>query len=161
LESDVFCATSFSGEGIPSFPCWDNNTFEFYQNVLQGRSSTNWGVVNCPGGSCGNAFPSSVNCSASSADPTCLGYAGFMGTNPVVTYPSGACIYDGSNTFNCPLMALPWASNFAYTDVSYVGSSSYSTLGVSTTQLDTAMTQTEYVCPTGANCGMHGPYPDN
>lgn len=161
LESDVFCATSSGGEGVASFPCWDNNTFEFYQNVLLGRSSANWSVVNCPGGSCGNAFPATVNCSGSSADPTCLGYTGFMGPSPTVTYPSSACTYDGSNPFNCPLMALPWANNFAYTDVSYAGSSSYSTLGVSTTQLDTAMTQTEYVCPTDANCGAHGPYPDN
>jgi hypothetical protein len=158
--SNVFC-NSFTYEGTAAFPCWDGNTFEFYQNVLQGRSSANWSVVNCPGGSCVNAFPASVNCSGASADPSCLGYAGFMGLSPTVTYPSGACVYDGSNPFNCPLMALPWANNFTYTNVSYVGSSSYSTQGVNTTQLDTAMTQTEYVCPTGANCGTHGPYPDN
>jgi len=160
LASDTFCATSSSGEGTPSFPCWDNNTFEFYQNVLTTRNPAKWTVVNCPGGSCLNAFPTSVNCSGSSADPSCLGYAGFMGASPVVTYPSGACIYDGSNQFNCPLMALPWANNFVYTDVSYVGSSSYSTQGVNPAQLNNVMTQTEYVCPTGANCGTHGPYPD-
>ena len=107
-----------------------------------------------------NAFPLSVNCSGATADPTCLGYAGFLGPSPTVTYPSGACTYDGSNPFNCALMALPWANNFVYTDVSYAASSFYPTQGVNTTQLGTAMTQTKYVCPAGANCGTHGPYPD-
>jgi hypothetical protein len=158
--SDLYCANA-GPEGTPAFACWDSNTFAFYQNVLTTRNAANWSVVNCPGGSCVNAFPASVNCAGSIADPTCLGYAGFMGSSPTVTYPSGACVYDGSNPFNCPLMALPWANNFTYTNVSYVGSSSYSTQGVNTTQLNNAMTQTEYVCPVGANCGTHGPYPDN
>ncbi len=158
--SDLFCSSSPPG-GTTSFACWDANTFEFYGNVLQGRTSSKWSVVNCPGGSCANAFPATVNCSGTSADPTCLGYAGFMGSSPSVTYPSGACVYDGSNPFNCPLMALPWANNLTYTDVSYVDSSTYSTQGANTTQLNTAMTQNEYVCPAGANCGPHGPYPDN
>ena len=161
LQSDAFCATSSNGEGTPSFPCWGNNTFEFYQNVMMGRNSAKWNVVNCPGGACSNSFPATVNCTGSSADPTCLGYTGFMGSFPTITYPSGACVFDGSNPFDCPLMALPWANNFTYTNVSYVGSSSYLTQGVNTTQLNTAMTQTEYVCPIGANCGTHGPYPDN
>jgi hypothetical protein len=44
-----------------------------------------------------------------------------MGSSPALTYPTGACAYDGSDPFNCPLKALPWANNFTYTDVSYVG----------------------------------------
>ncbi len=159
LNSDINC-TAAASEGSLSFECWDSNTLGFYQNVLTSRNSSNWSVVNCPGGSCVNAFPISVNCTGSSADPTCLGYVGFVGASPIVIYPSGACVYDGSNPANCPLMALPWADNFTYTDVSYVGSSSYPTQGVNTTQLNTAMTQEKYVCPTGANCGTHGPYPD-
>jgi len=159
LDSDLNC-TAAAKEGTSSFGCWDSNTFEFYQNVMTSRNSTNWSVMNCPGGSCVNAFPLSVNCSGAAADPTCLGYAGFLGSSPTVTYPSGACIYDGSNPFNCVLMALPWANNFVYTDVSYAASSSYPTQGVNTIQLGTAMTQTKYVCPVGANCGTHGPYPD-
>ncbi len=159
--SDVYCNEAPGGyEGTDSFSCWDDNTFEFYQNVLTGRNSSNWSVVNCPGGSCSNAFPVSVNCSGTNADPTCLGYVAFMGSDPAMTYPTGACTYDGSNPFDCPLMALPWASNFTFTDISYVGSSSYQTQGVNTTQLNTVMTQTEYICPVGANCGAHGPYPD-
>ena len=159
-NSDVNC-NGATKEGTLSFACWDANTFQFYSNVMTGRNSAYWSVVSCPGGNCTNAFPATVNCAGSSADPTCLGYEGFMGSSPTVTYPAGACVYDGSNPFNCPLMALPWANNFTYTDVSYVGSSSYSTQGVNTTQLNNAMTQTEYVCPAGGNCGAHGPYPDN
>ena len=159
LSSDINC-TSEAQEGTSSFGCWDSNTLVFYRNVLTSRNAANWSVVNCPGGSCVNSFPSSVNCASTIADGTCLGYAGFMGSSPSVTYPAGACVYDGANPFNCPLMALPWANNLTYSDVSYVGSSSYSTQGVDTTKLGTAMTQTEYVCPTGAVCGTHGPYPD-
>jgi len=158
--SDLDCVPISSGEGTPSFPCWDSNTFEFYANVLTTRNPANWSAVNCPGGTCSNYFPATVNCAGSSADPTCLGYTGFMGSSPTVTYPSGACAYDGSNPFNCPLMALPWANNFTYTDVSYVGSSSYTNQGANTTTINTVMTQTEYVCPSGTNCGTHGPYPD-
>jgi len=158
LTADAYCS-GFS-EGSASFACWDLNTFEFYSNVLEGRSSANWSVVNCPGGSCSNSFPTTVNCSGSTATAGCLGYTGFMGSSATVTYPSGACS-NANAPFNCPLMSLPWANNLTLGDLSYVGTSSYSTQGVNTTQLDTAMTQTEYVCPTGANCGTYGPYPDN
>ncbi len=88
-----------------------------------------------------------------------MGYAGFMGPSPAVTFPAGPCAAADA-PFNCPLMALPWANNFTLSDVSYVGSSSYPTSGVNTTQLQNAMTQTEYVCPAGAHCGTHGPYPE-
>jgi hypothetical protein len=146
-------------EGTLGFASWDPASFQFYHNVMQGRNSTNWSVVNCPGGTCTNAFPVTVNCSSSTADATCLGYSGFMGSSPTVTYPSGACLAANA-PFNCPLMALPWANNLTLSNLNYVGSSSYSTLGVNTGQLINAMTQTKYVCPVGANCGTHGPYPD-
>ncbi len=158
LTADAYCS-GFS-EGSASFACWDLNTFEFYSNVLEARSTANWSVVNCPGGSCSNSFPTTVNCSGNTATAGCLGYTGFMGSSPTVTYPSGACS-NANAPFNCPLMSLPWANNLSLGDLSYVGTSSYSTQGVNTMQLDTAMTQTEYVCPTGANCGTYGPYPDN
>ncbi|MGP0095540.1 MAG: hypothetical protein ACLPHI_00765 [Terriglobales bacterium] len=178
LTSDLFCNVGNNQEGIgstplkSSFACWDPNTLEFYNNVLTGRNPTYWGVADplslCPG--CSNYFPQSglagtgantgVNCSDPQvATSGCLGYAGFMGSTPAVSFPSGPC--SASNApFNCPLMALPWANNFTDTDVSYVGSSSYSTEGVNTDQLNNAMTQTRYVCPRGANCGTTGPYPD-
>jgi hypothetical protein len=146
-------------EGTVSFASWDPASFQFYHNVMQGRLSTNWSVANCPGGTCTNAFPATINCSNSTADATCLGYSGFMGSSPTVTYPSGACPV-GNAPFNCPLMALPWANNFTLSNLNYVGSSSYSTQGVNPGQLINAMTQTKYVCPVGANCGTHGPYPD-
>ncbi len=148
-----------SGEGTAGFASFDLASFQFYHSVMQGRLSTNWSVVNCPGGTCTNAFPATVNCSSSTADATCLGYSGFMGSSPTVTYPSGACS-NANAPFNCPLMALPWANNFTLSNLNYVGSSSYSTQGVNPGQLTNAMMQTKYVCPVGANCGSHGPYPD-
>jgi hypothetical protein len=151
-----------SGEGTRAFGAFDLASFQFYHNVMQGRNGlTTWAssVVNCPGGTCTNAFPATVNCSSSTADATCLGYSGFMGSSPTVTYPSGDCS-NANAPFNCPLMALPWANNLTLSNLNYVGSSSYSTLGVNTGQLINAMTQTKYVCPVGANCGTHGPYPD-
>jgi hypothetical protein len=156
--SDVYCSNN--GGGTVAFACWDNNTFEFYLNVLTGRNPSAWSVVNCPGANCANSFPTTVNCSGSTATAGCLGYTGFMGPTPAVTYPTGSCA-NGNAPFNCPLMALPWANNLTLSDLSYVGTSSYSTQGVDTTKVNTAMTQTEYVCPTGATCGTHGPYPDN
>jgi hypothetical protein len=156
--SDVYGGSPV-GEGTKAFVSWDPASFQFYHNVMQGRNSTNWSVVNCLGGTCTNAFPATVNCSGSTADATCLGYSGFMGSSPTVTYPSGACS-NANAPFNCPLMALPWANNLTLSNLNYVGSSSYSTLGVNTGQLINAMTQTKYVCPVGANCGTHGPYPD-
>ncbi len=235
-NSDVNCLSE-STEGTPSFACWDSNTFEFYTNVVTTRSSTNWtGPKNCPlpgGTGCALSFPTGVNCTGSAATAGCLGYVGFMGSAPTVTYPGqgtvtvsgtavtwasgatfptdgslasqkitingtictvstvtdshdltltttgcsphtspvwystiGSCA-DANAPFNCPLMALPWANNLTLSNLVYCSgsncsssSSSYSGDGVDTTQMNNAMTQTEYTCPTGANCGTHGPYPD-
>jgi hypothetical protein len=134
LNSDVY-ALSPSGEGTTAFESWDSASFQFYHNVMQGRNSANWSVVNCPGGTCTNSFPSTVS-------------SFFTGT-----YPSGSCP-NASAPFNCPLMALPWANNFSLSNLVT------STQGVNPAQLTNAMTQTKYVCPVGASCGTHGPYPD-
>jgi hypothetical protein len=158
VTSDVY-ALSPAGEGTTAFQSWDPASFQFYHNVMQGRASANWSVVNCPGGTCTNSLPSTVNCANSTADATCLGYSGFMGSSPTITYPSGACS-NANAPFNCPLMALPWANNVTLSNLNYVGSSSYSAQGVNINQLTNAMTQHKYVCPSGANCGTHGPYPD-
>jgi hypothetical protein len=158
LTSDVY-ALSPAGEGTAAFQSWDPASFQYYHNVMQGRNSANWSVVNCPGGTCANAFPATVNCSASTADATCIGFAGFMGSSPTITYPSGACS-NANAPFNCPLMALPWANNLTLSNLNYVGSTSYSGQGVNINQLTNAMTQHQYVCPSGASCGTHGPYPD-
>jgi hypothetical protein len=147
--SDVTCVPIGAGEGSPSFACWDTNTFEFYGNVMTGRNAADWGngipidpLNLCSGSNCANIFPSLSS-----------------------SYPAGSC---GGSTgagqvaaapFNCSLMALPWSSNFSLSNLSSM-SGSYTTQGVSTTQLNQAMKQTEYVCPTGANCGTHGPFPD-
>lgn len=156
LNSDMY---GDAGEGTTAFNTFDPASLQYYHNVMQGRNSANWSVVNCPGGTCTNAFPATVNCSSSTADATCLGYSGFMGSSPTITYPSGACS-NANAPFNCPLMALPWANNFSLSNLNYVGSSSYSGQGVNVNQLTNALTQHQYVCPSGANCGTHGPYPD-
>jgi hypothetical protein len=83
-----------------------------------------------------------------------------MTGTPSVTFPTGPCVYDGSDPTNCPLMTLPWKNNFTLGNMSYVGTSSYSTYGVDTTKMNDAMTKSQYVCPTGANCGVTGPFPD-
>jgi hypothetical protein len=176
-NSDVNC-NGATGEGTLSFACWDSATFEFYGNVMTGRSTSFWPTSPvdplglCSTG-CNNSLPQSglggtgsgtgVNC-GTVVNSGCMGYVGFTGATPTVSYPTGQC--GGSFApFNCPLMALPWTNNFIYTDVSYLSTSSYSTQGVNTTQLNNAMTQTEYVCPAGPVtpplCGTHGPYPDN
>ena len=95
--SDVDCVPIGPGEGSPSFACWDTNTFEFYGNVLEGRSAANWGngipidpLNLCVGSNCANIFPSLTS-----------------------SYPAGSC--GGSSgagqvavaPFNCPLMAAP------------------------------------------------------
>jgi hypothetical protein len=123
-----------AGEGTTAFQSWDPASFRFYSNVLYNRNSANWSVVNCPGGTCTNSFPTTTT-------------SFFTGT-----YPSGACA-NGNAPFNCPLMAAPWANNFSLSNL--VNSAQ----GVNTTQLTNAITQTKYVCPAGANCGS-GPKPD-
>ncbi|MGD0792585.1 MAG: hypothetical protein ABR920_12525 [Terriglobales bacterium] len=166
---DFYSAVS-GGEGAGAFPFWDTNTLRYYQNVMAGRPSANYSVLNCPGGTCANDFPPNgaggtiggsgggVNCPTSSPTANCMGYAGFMGSSPTVTYPSGACVYDGSDPTDCPLMALPWSTNFSLADLAYVGGSSYAGFGVDTSQLSTAMTANIYTC--GTYCGTHGPYAD-
>lgn len=123
-----------AGEGTIAFESWDANTFEFYANVLMGRNSSNWSVVNCPGGSCANSFPALTG-----------------------SFPTGACS-NASAPFNCTLMALPWANNFSLSGVASMSISS-ATQGVNTTQLNTAITQNGYVCPAGAPSSCT-PYPD-
>jgi hypothetical protein len=161
-SSDVY-STAPAGEGTTAFQSWDLASFQFYRNVLENQGTgSNWSVVGCPAGvtDCTNHFPTTVNCATSTADGTCLGYSGFMGSSPTVTYPTGACP-NGNAPFNCPLMALPWANNLTLSNLAYDATSIYKTQGVDTTQMNTAMTQNGYVCPAGAYCGTHGPYPDH
>jgi hypothetical protein len=136
-DSDLDCVPIGAGEGYPSYPCWDANTFQFYSNVLVGRSSSNWNS--------GIAVPSS---DAANTFPAIPG-----------GYPSSSGCPAANAPFNCPLMALPWANNFTLSNVAAMSVTS-STQGVNVTQMTTTMTATEYTCPAGANCGTHGPYPD-
>ena len=169
--ANFYCSGQTEGTGTSgsfgnSALCWDATTLQFYNNVLVGRTSTLYGVHT---GGAANAFPNSglagtgantgVNCSTGSATSGCMGYSGFMSASPTVTFPTGSCPATFGNQFNCPLQSLPWANNFSYLNVSYVGGSSYSTQGVSTSALTTAFTQNGWTCAAGLSCGT-GPYVD-
>jgi len=150
----VITCTPIGGQGTATFVCFDQNTFQFFDNVLQARTSGQWSVV--PGGSSPNAFPANVTCSGSTADASCLGYSGYMSG---ATFPASDCVFDGTNRANCPMMALPWSTNFDLTKISFVGSSVYQQEGVDLTALSNAMTATQYMCPGGA-APTCTPYPD-
>ncbi len=137
--SDLDCTPVAHGEGYPSYPCFDLNTFQFYGNALGGRSSANWNSgIPVPSTQTANTFPSLSG-----------------------SYPSAACP-TADAPFNCPLMALPWSTNFNLSDVGTLSPSGISaSQGVNVTTMQQRMTETLYPCPSGANCGSHGPYPDN
>lgn len=132
-NADMTC-TGVAGEGTNAFSCWDLTTFNFYDNILQGRSSASWSVV--PSAAAANQFPATAS-----------------GLLTGVTMPTAACPTSGA-PFNCPLMALPWSSNFSLANIVQLSQ------GVDVMALSDAMTRTTYVCPSGANCGSTGPYPD-
>jgi hypothetical protein len=148
--SDVLCTAVSGGEGYASYPCWDANTFEFYGNALAGRSPGNWNsgmavdpLGLCAGTGCANVFPA---LSGSYPASSC---GGSSGAGQAAAAP-----------FNCPMMAAPWANNFSLSGLAALSPSGLAGQGVNSGQLQKALTQTEYVCPAGANCGTHGPYPD-
>jgi len=133
-------------EGMTSLECWDMGTLQFYNNVLEGRDASYWGgttgvvpVPGIPSTQANNYIPAQTSAWSAATG-------------------GGSCVYDGSNPFNCPLMALPWANNFTLGNVAAMTGSV--TQGASIPQVSNAMTQTQYQCPSGANCGAHGPYPD-
>lgn len=154
--ADVTCSDA-GNEGTAAFACWDQDTFQFFDNVLQGRLSSRWSVV--PIGSPVNftsPTPLTVTCSGATATSACLGYTGFMNGT---AFPTAAATYDGSNPLNTPLMTAPWSSNFGLSAIVPVASSSYSQEGVNLTTLNTAFSATKYVCPVGASCSG-GPFAD-
>lgn len=151
----VLTCASVGGQGTVAYVCWDQNTFQIFDNVMQGQTSTDWSVV--PGGSTVNAFPANVTCAGATADPGCIGFSGYMSGT---AFSQSACSYDGSNPNNCPYMAAPWSTNFDLSKISKVPSSSYGSEGADVSIIPTMINATEYVCPVGANCGTHGPYPD-
>lgn len=149
--------TGVGGEGTAAFACWDLNSFQFFDNVLQGRTSGSWSVV--PGASSPNftsPSPSTVTCSGATATSACLGYTGYMSAT---AFPTTGCSYDGSDPTDCPLMAAPWSNNFSTASITPVGTSSYTSEGVNLTTFNTVMNATQGVCPVGSYCGSHGPYP--
>lgn len=162
--SDLYCTKFNNKEGSASgraASCWDPSTFQFYSNVLTTRNSSSsiWpvasqsgGLFPTPGGVV-NYFPTSFNC-PSGVGSSCLGFTGFIGSTPTITYPSGSCP-NANAPFNCPLMSAPWKTSNPLTlaDLAYDSASSYKTRGANVTAINSLMTGSQYVCPTGAICG--------
>jgi hypothetical protein len=153
------CDATGNGEGTVSgggADCWDRTTLQWGNNVMVGRATINWPPVN---GSANftSPSPSTVDCPGGTASSSCVGMSGFMNG---ITFPTTACTATLGNQNNCPLMAAPWATNVTLNSFGLVGSSSYQGLGADTTQMNTAFTNSGYVCPVGISCGSHGPYPD-
>ncbi len=155
-NADIACNATTEGNAALN-GCWDTSTLIEGGNILQGRSSGNW--TPSFGGAAANQFPASATCSGSPAS-TCLGWNGYTAVGGVgKTFPTSVCP-DGNAPYNCPLMALPWADNLRLTDLVLLPGSSWFGSGPDTAQLIAAFTLDQYVCPVGANCGTHGPYPD-
>lgn len=134
----VLACTGVGGQGTPVFSCWDQTTFNFYDNVIvdpAGTRAAQWSVV--PSAAAANSFPASTS-----------GFLTFTGS------PLALCTFDGSDPKNCPLMALPWSSNFSLSQFLT------STQGAQIPAITDALTRTVYVCPNGANCGTTGPKAD-
>jgi hypothetical protein len=159
-KPDVLKCTSTTGEGTGSnapFSCWDNNTSTWFDNVMQGRNSADWGPV--PSTAAANPVPALATCTVYPPPSTCLGFTGYTPSpGNGLTFPTSNCTYDGSDPTNCPLMALPWKDNFRLDYLVPIMGSSYSTEGANITNIKNAFTSTQYVCP--YSCGSPGPFPD-
>ena len=156
----VLTDSDVGGQGTAVFAAWDPGTFQWFDNVMPLRTSSQWSEV--PAGSATHCtpgidcFPPSISCSASTvagSSARCMGFAGFMSGN---AYP-GPC---ATPPFNCRMMALPWASNFSLADVTPVADSPYKLQGADVTALAAAFTSIRRTCPLGAYCGISGPQPD-
>jgi hypothetical protein len=165
-----FTCNNIPGEGnVPLSDCWDTANLASYDNLIVNQSASPPAVL-CSGNNCySEVFPSGStppNLSPNSDCPagplsSCMGWTGFTVTGGSGnTFPTGPCSYDGSNPYNCPLMALPWNNNFSLSELVPLSGSSYTTEGANIPAINTALIRTQYVCPAGSNCGTPGPYPD-
>lgn len=153
-SNDVLTCITFGTEGTASFQCWDPTSFNFYDNVLQGRNSASWSVV--PVAAALNSFPATVTCSGATATANCLGWTGYMNGT---AFPTTSCPLANAPT-DCPLMALPWSTNFDLSKIAPVATSFYQLQGSNLTTLQDAFTRTIYIAPVGSNVGTTGPFPD-
>ena len=154
VASDIECNNPVGGgfgEGTKAFTCWDSTTLEVYKNAFMGHCASNWGGSGCAAGA-----------TAPQVDPLSQCSSGCINSFPALAggYPSGSCTYDGSNPLNCPMMALPWSTNFSLSNVATMSGNPPPTQGVNITTLTTTATANIYTCPAGLSCGAHGPYPD-
>ena len=164
----AFTCSHVTGEGNNALSeCWDINNLTEYGNLIVNQTSGTAPVVNSSytdvwtNGTLGTGTANLSPNAGCSAGPVtgCMGWAGWTVTGGSgLTFPTGACVYDGSNPLNCPLMGPPWSTNFTLSDLVLLAGSSYAATNITT--INTAATQTEFVCPAGANCGTHGPWPD-
>lgn len=133
-SNDILISASAGTEGTAAMASWDPLTFNFYDNVLQGRNSAQWSVI--PVAAAANSFPLTAS-----------------GIVTGMTMPTSSCPASGA-PFNCPLMAQPYSSNFSLSNVVQLPQ------GVNLTTLQDSLTRTIYICPTGASCGTTGPSQD-
>jgi len=139
------------GEGSNAMgACWDTTSLVEGNNVIQGRLIGNWASF---GGGTVNFVPANASCAGATADPTCVGFSGFMNG---ATFPTTACA-QANAPFNCPLQTWPWANNLTMSNLGLVPTSSYLGLGFDPVAMNAAMTATQYVC--SRQCGT-GSFPD-
>lgn len=158
----VLTDSDIGGQGTAVFAAFDPGSFQWADNVMPLRNSAQWseypallGTHCTPGIDC---FPPSIGCSASTvaaSSTRCMGFAGFMSGN---AFPSACAAANAP--YNCRMMALPWSTNFSLADVTPVADSPYKLQGADVAKIQAALTSTRRVCPTGAFCGITGPYFD-
>lgn len=159
--ADVICQSSGIAEGTASLACWDQLTLSFFGNVLQGRDHTIWPLA-LPVSGASNLFPTTSDCGIGGPTADCLGWQGYINGN---LFPTSNCAFSGDPT-NCPLMALPWSTNFTLSKlklctVATCGTDSiYLGKGIDVPTIEAAFVATIFVCPLGKYCGPHGPYLD-
>lgn len=154
----VLTCSTIGGQGSATYACLDPATFQFFDNIMPFRTISQWPTSPLSStANIGNPTLNAITCPGVTADNTCMGFTGFMNG---VTFPLVDCTFNGLDPNNCPMMALPWSSNFDLSKLVMVPSSLFQTQGADLTVLQPAFTSSLYVCPVGVNCGPHGPYPD-
>jgi hypothetical protein len=137
----IYCASN--GEGTTAEACSDTSTATYDYNVIPGRTASSY--TQWPGGAHPPTtmwFPANVACSGSSADSSCVGFAGLMGTS---TYTTNLADYHGYALHPSSLYKAGAARQ----------ASDGKDLGADIAAIDAALSRIKYVC--GSACGA-GPY---
>lgn len=155
----VSCGSTNSSWNAPLTQCWGtttgaaglteqdnlivNQTTGTAPNLGSGSVYSNTWVVGTPGGST-TCTQGTTNCAPNSTIGSGNAYLNWL-----VSPSLGACSYDGTNPLNCPLMGAPWSSNFS---IQSLVSSTWTAEGPNIANVNTAMTQLQYVCAPGTAC---------